>query len=120
MIETRVHNKKTKLTTLWTSNIPKRHKWNTIKAELYRAKRISLNFTIEVTLIRNKFKSAGYPMRFVNRVIHEFTTAPSNEDIELIIPPWFFEEMPYCLKNENSSKQLVGHMPRLKWEMLFN
>ena len=69
MIETRVHNKKTKLTTLWTSNIPKRHKWNTIKAELYRAKRISLNFTIEVTLIRNKFKSAGYPMRFVNSVV---------------------------------------------------
>ena len=69
MIETRVHNKKTKLTTLWTYNIPKRHKWNTIKAELYRAKRISLNFTIEVTLIRNKFKSAGYPMRFVNSVV---------------------------------------------------
>ena len=69
MIETRVHNKKTKLTTLWTSNIPKQHKWNTIKAELYRAKRISLNFTIEVTLIRNKFKSAGYPMRFVNSVV---------------------------------------------------
>ena len=69
MIETRVHNKKTKLTTLWTSNIPKRHKWNTIKAELYRAKRISLNFTTEVTLIRNKFKSAGYPMRFVNSVV---------------------------------------------------
>ena len=69
MIETRVQNKKTKLTTLWTSNIPKRHKWNTIKAELYRAKRISLNFTIEVTLIRNKFKSAGYPMRFVNSVV---------------------------------------------------
>ena len=120
MIETQVHRKKTKLPIPWTSKIPKMYKGNTIKAELYQAKAISSNFKNKVTLIRNKFKSAGYPMRFVNRVIHEFTTAPSNEDIELIIPPWFFEEMPYCLKNENSSKQLVGHMPRLKWEMLFN
>ena len=35
MIETRVHRKKTKLPTPWTSNIPKRYKWNTIKTELY-------------------------------------------------------------------------------------
>ena len=40
MIETRVHRKKTKLPTTWTSNIPKRYKRNTIKAELYRAKHI--------------------------------------------------------------------------------
>ena len=75
MIETLVHRKKTKLPTPWTSNIPRRHKWNTIKAELYLAKHISPNFTNEVTLIRNKFKSAGYPMCFVNSVKHEFTTA---------------------------------------------
>ena len=59
MIETRVHRKKTKFPTPWASNLPKRYKWNTIKAELYRAKRILSNFTNEVTLIRNKFKS-GY------------------------------------------------------------
>ena len=70
MIETRVHRKKTKLSTPWASNIPKTYKRNIIKAELYRAKHISLNFTNEVTLIRNKFKSAGYPVRFVNSVIH--------------------------------------------------
>ena len=83
MIETQVHNKKTKLTTLWTSNIPKRHKWNTIKAELYRAKRISLNFTIEVTLIRNKFKSAGYPMRFVNSVVKHKQMRTMNSSFHL-------------------------------------
>ena len=44
-IETRVHRKKTKLPTPWASNIPKRYKPNTIKAELYRAKCISSNFT---------------------------------------------------------------------------
>ena len=61
MTETRVHRKKTKLSTPWISNISKRYKRNTIKAELYRAKCISSNFTNEITLIRNKFKTAGYP-----------------------------------------------------------
>ena len=70
MIETWVHRKKIKIPTPWTSNIPKRCKCNTIKAELSRAKRISSNFTNEVKLIRNK-----NPIRFVNSVIHEFTTA---------------------------------------------
>ena len=75
MIETRVHRKKTKLPTHWTTDIPKRYKRNTIKAALYWAKCISSNFTNEVTLTRNKFESVGYPMHFANSVIHEFTTA---------------------------------------------
>ena len=41
LIETRVHKKKTKLATPRTSNIPKSYNPNTIKTELYRAKRIS-------------------------------------------------------------------------------
>ena len=83
MIETRVHRKKTKLpTTPWTSNIPKRYKRNTIKA----AKWISSKFTNEVTLIKNKFKSAGYPMHFINTVIHQFTTVQTNENNEFILP----------------------------------
>ena len=56
VIETRVHRRKTKLATLWTSNIPTRFKWFTIKAELYQAKHVSSNFTNEITSIRNKFK----------------------------------------------------------------
>ena len=67
----RVCWKKTKLPTPWKSNIPKRYKRNTIKAELFRAKCVSSNFANKVTLVRNKFKSAGYPMRFVNSVIRE-------------------------------------------------
>ena len=66
-------------------------------------------------MIRNKFKLAGYPRRFINNVIHEFTTAQTNEDNEFIIPPWLFEvkknivpvEIPYRLKNESSSKQFI-------------
>ena len=75
MIETRARRKKTKLKTPWTSNIPKRYKRNTIKAELYQAKSISSNFTNEVRLIRNKFKSADYPICSVNTAICEITTA---------------------------------------------
>ena len=54
-------------------------------------------------------------MRFINSVIHEFTTAQTNEDNEFIIPPWLFEvkknivpvEIPYRLKNDSSSKQFI-------------
>ena len=65
IIETREHRKKIKLPPPWISNIPKRYKRNTIKAELYQPKRISSNFKTELTLVRNKFKSAGYPMGFL-------------------------------------------------------
>ena len=115
LIETRVHRKKTKLTTPSISNITKKNKLNTIKAELYRAKQIRSNFTNDVNLIRTKFKSAGCPMRFVNTAIHEFTTAQTNEEIEFIISHWLFEakkkidlvEIPSFLKNESSPKQFI-------------
>ena len=66
-------------------------------------------------MIRNKFKWVGYLLRFINSVIHEFTTAQTNEDNEFIIPPWLLEvkknivpvEIPYRLKNESSSKRFI-------------
>ena len=104
VIETRVHRRKTKLATLWTSNIPTRFKWFTIKAELYQAKHVSSNFTNKQVFL--------CALLIVN--IHELTTAQTNEDIEFIIPPWVFEvkmkivivEIPYCLKNECSGIHL--------------
>lgn len=39
-----------------------------IKTDLYSAKPISSNFTNEVTVIRNKLESAGYPKGFVNTI----------------------------------------------------
>ena len=89
-IETKVHRKKTKLPIPWTSNIPKRYKRNSIKTELYRAKQISSNFASEVTVIRNKFESAGYPKRFVNSIIQEFTAVKENDESDFIIPHWPF------------------------------
>ena len=70
-------------------------------------------------MVRDKFNSPGYPMRFVNSVIHEFTTTLTNYDI--IIPHCLFEvkkkivlvEIPYCLKNESSSKQFIKSLINL-------
>ena len=111
-IETWVHRKKTKFLIPWTSTIPKRY---SIKTELYQAMQISSNFTSEVTVIRNKFESAGYPKRFVNSIIREFNAVKENDKSDFIIPPWLFEEKKkfvlveilLCLKNEISSKHSI-------------
>ena len=50
-------------------------------------------------------------MRFVNRVIHEFTTAQirtmnsSLPSLFKVMKKIALVEMPYCLKNESSSEQ---------------
>ena len=64
-------------------------------------------------------------MLFVNSVIHEFTAVQRNEDNELIIPTWLFEvkkiivlvEIPYCLKNESSSKQFIEKFDKFTNDM---
>ena len=114
-IEISVHRKKTKLPIPWTSNIPKRYKRNSIKTEMYRAKRISSNFTREVTVTRNKFESAGYPKSFLTNIIREFNAVKENEESDFIIRSWLFEkkkkvvlvEIPFCLKNEISFKHFI-------------
>ena len=131
-IETQVHGKKTKLPIPWTSNVPDRYKRNSIKTELYRAKRISSNFTNEVTVIRNNFESPGYSKRFGNSILREFNTVEENGETDFIIAPWLFEEkkkvvfveIPFYLKNEISSKQFIENFGkftnntfyvRIKW-----
>ena len=98
---------------------------------------ISSNFTSEVTVIRNKFESAGYPKCFVNSIIREFNAVNAvkeNNESDFIIPPWLFEEkkkvvfleIPFCLKNEISSKHFIKKFDkftsntfdvRIKWLM---
>ena len=89
-IERWVQGKKRKLPILWTWNIPKWYKRNPLR-QLYRAKWISSNFKSKVTVIRNEFKSAGYPKRFVNSIIWEFNAVTENEESNFIIPPCLFE-----------------------------
>ena len=54
---------RTKLPSPWTSKSPKRYKRCTINGDLHRSKRISSNFDEEITLIKEKFIKADYPLR---------------------------------------------------------
>ena len=66
-----------------------------------------------------------------NSVLHELTTAQTNEDIEFIVPPWPLEvmkkrvlvEIPYCLKNAIFSNfsykiNIFCTEDGIKWEKL--
>ena len=112
--ETMVYRKENKLPPHWSSKIPKRYKRNAIIGDLHRAKRISSNFNTEVYNIKTKFQKAGYPFRFVNSIVNQFSSTYEAED-SFIIPPNFFEdekpfiliEIPFCDLNERKSKDFV-------------
>ena len=78
ILEIQVNRKKTKLLIPWESTIPKILIRNTIKTELQRVKRIPSNFVNEITLTRSKFKTAGYPICFINSTIGNFTAGKEN------------------------------------------
>ena len=112
-IKTKVHVKPNKIPVFWSSKVPKRYKRNAINGELHRAKRISSDFEQEVTRIRKKFMDVGFPQRYVDSVIRDFQSPPTNADDD-IIPDWLFDErqtlvirLPFCPKNEEMSKTFV-------------
>ena len=115
-IKTQVHRNERKLPVHWTSRIPKRYKWNAIKADLNRAARIASTFTEEIPTIKQKFLSADYLSRFVNSVIKQFNEkCNDNTQDDYITPPYFFDvpkplvlaEIPYCPINETLSKRFI-------------
>ena len=111
IISTKVFTKKNKLPTPWSSNTPKRYKRNAIKGELHRASKIASSFDTEVLRIKKKFLSAGFPIRFINSVVEDFTKIPDDEPL---IPNWLFDNrlvktlrLPFCHNNEISSKKFI-------------
>ena len=50
-----IYRKNTKLPSPWASKTPKRYKRNTVNGDLYRSKRISLNFDEEIPLMKGMF-----------------------------------------------------------------
>ena len=114
-IETAVYRKSTKLPVPWLSNISKWYKRNAIIADLHPSKRISTNFDKENYQIKKKFLAADYAQNFVESVVRNF----KNDKIESVkddnIPPGFFNiakpviivEVPFCTKNEFSSKHFM-------------
>ena len=78
----------------------------------------------EIFKIRQKFLNADYPRWFINRVIEQFNdklSEKSNEKDDYILPTDFFEikkqviliEVPYCEKNETSSKCILKNFLEL-------
>ena len=95
-----------------SSNIPKRYH----NSDLHRSKQISSNFDRGIYRIKKKFLAADYPQKFVESVIRnvQYDKIESVED-DYIIPPGFFviakpviiAAVPFCTKNEVSSKQFM-------------
>ena len=99
----KVVQKKRKLPIYWTSAIPKQYKRNLIKGYLHRANRIGSDFELERSEIRQKYKRAGFPDRFIRSAFEQFDT-PKDEDLIL---SWLFKnqrklhfKVLYCPKNE--------------------
>ena len=80
-------------TIYWSSQIPKQYKRIVITSDLNRAARIAS----DLSKIRYKFLYAYYPIRFINRMIEQF----SQKSIVLLM------KIPYCAKNEASSKRFI-------------
>ena len=116
-ISTRVYRKENKFPVHWSSKVPKKYKRNAINGDLSRASKISDNITEEITIIKNKFIKADFPMKFINSVISQFKEKEESklECEDVLIPEWLFAdkkyylhvEVPYCERNEKLSKRFL-------------
>ena len=71
-ITTQVFNKSTKLLVQWSSKIPVRYKRNVVTGELDRAKRNASDSNKELKRIRQEYRNAGFPLKFINETICNF------------------------------------------------
>ena len=116
-IITSVHRKPNKLPTHWISKVPMRYKRNAINGDLNRSYHISMNFDQEKITIKNKFRHAGFPIRFTESVIRQFEEKLTSqlEEEDLIIPEFLFREpskfvlveIPFCDSNEHLVKRFL-------------
>ena len=106
----KVNRKKNKFPTHWSSKVPKRYKRNAINGDLHRAKRISSDFETEKHEIKEKFKSAGFPLRFIESVLRNFENK-QNEDITPGQPIddriLYRLKLPYCEENEKLVSKFI-------------
>jgi hypothetical protein len=115
---TKVHNKKGKLPTHWSSQTPTKWKHNCIMGDLHRASRISSNFNNEVHKIKQKYEEAGYPRKVILTAIKSFQAKNKNnnnandsrasqENIKKM-----YIRLPYCTKNEALAKKFIRSLRR--------
>ena len=71
-ITTQVFNKSTKLLVQWSSKIPVRYKRNVVTGELDGTKRNASDSNKELKRIRQEYRNAGFPLKFINETICNF------------------------------------------------
>ena len=68
-ITMQIFSKSVKLHVHWNSKIPAGYNRNAITGELHRAKRVASCFNKELKRIRQKYKIARFPLKFINETI---------------------------------------------------
>ena len=81
-----------KLPIHWSSKVSKRYKSDVFLGDLDRAKIMSTDFVAENTYIIDKFRKAGYPLRFINKIVNNFIKSTIDLEDSYIIPPNLFEK----------------------------
>ena len=71
-ITTQVFSKSAKLPVHWSSKIRVGYKRNPNSGDLHRAKQIASDSNKELKRIREKYRNAGFPLKFVNETICNF------------------------------------------------
>ena len=107
-----VNRRKNKYPMHWSSKVPKRYKRNAILGDLHRAKRISADFKNEKELIKQKFISAGFPLRFVDSVVRDFQDEepdiqPAQPNDERIL---YRIKLPFCEANEKLTSKFFERL----------
>ena len=109
-----MHLRDAKLTTQWSSIIPKRYKRNAIHGGLSRAKRLSSKFNNEKMLIHQKSHNPVYPSSVTNSVIRDYEHKKNRrqkQEDEYITPPAkesILVELQYCPQNELVDKRFLS------------
>ena len=104
-------NRNRKLPTHWTSKMPKKIKRNIVTNDLHRTKMLCTDFEEGVIEVKTKFKKAGYPDRYVNKIVEDFKEKQNrtqrNEEAETNEKTFLPIRLPFCEKNEKVSQTFL-------------
>ena len=65
--------------------VPKRYKWNLIKVDLYRSKKIAADFQKEVTSVCKNYLKTDCPIKFIKSIINEFSNETESTEDSYIV-----------------------------------
>ena len=108
-------NRNRKLPMHWSSKVPKKFKRNVINNDLHRASKISSNIIEDINEIRQKYKYADFPRKYVESVIKDFTEKQTNQSntndlpgqqVKTFIPI----QIPFCDKNEKLGRHFLTQL----------